>query len=60
MCEESAASSGECELGHQAGAVAAHHPGGDLESAHAGRLPGCFADAEREGEAVIGVCPVLG
>ena len=60
MCEESAAGSGKCELGHQADPVAAHHPGGNLESAHAGSLPGCSADAEREGEAVMDVCPVLG
>lgn len=60
MCKESAAGSGKCELGHQADPVAAHHPRGDLESAHAGSLPGCFADAEGEGKTVIGVCPVLG
>ena len=59
MCEESAAGPGKCELGYQADPVAAHHPGGDLESAHAGGLPGCFADTEREGKAMIGVCLVL-
>lgn len=60
MCEASTAGSGKCELGHQTDPVAAYHPGGDLESAHAGCLPGCFADTEREGKAMTGVCPVLG
>lgn len=59
MCKESAAGSGECKLGPQTDPVAAHHPGGDSESAHAGGLPGCLADTEREGKAVIGVCLVL-
>lgn len=60
MCKESAAGSGKCKLGHQADPVAAYHPGGDFESAHAGGLPGCLADAKREGKAMIGICFVLG
>lgn len=59
MCKESTTGPGKCKLGHQADPVATYYPRGDLESAHAGSLPGCFADAEREGMAVVGTCPVL-
>lgn len=55
MCKEGAAGAGKCQLGHQADPVAAHHPRGDLEPAHASCLLGCFADTEREGKAAVGL-----
>lgn len=55
MCKEGAAGAGKCQLGHQADPVAAHHPRGDPEPAHAGCLLGCPADTEREGKTVLGL-----